>query len=116
MAMSVIGIVGFIPLLLIQYFMHKKILDPVYFNSKHYSDYELSIFTSFPLLLVKTLGYIKAIVFPNTMRRKFENNILIPRENPITYLLAWLTMIILIVGGIIILNTGVSAIFHYSNI
>jgi len=116
MVMSVIGIVGFIPLLIIQYFIHKKILDPTYFNSKHYSEYELSIFRSFPLLLIKTLGYIKAIVFPKTMRRKFENNILIPRENPITYFLAWLTMIILIVGGIIILNTGISAIFHYSNI
>lgn len=116
MAMSVIGMVGFIPLLIIQYFIHKKILDPAYFNSKHYSEYELSIFRSFPLLLIKTLGYIKAIVFPNTMRRKFKNNILIPKENPITYLLAWLTMIILICGALIIINTGISAYFHYINI
>lgn len=116
MVISVIGIVGLIPLLLIQYFIHKKVLDPIYFNSKHYSPYELSIFTSFPLLLIKTLGYIKAIVFPNTMRRKFKNNILIPKENPITYLLAWLTMIILICGALIIINTGISAYFHYINI
>jgi len=114
MAISVIGIIGFIPLLLIQYFMHKKILDPIYFNGKHYSDYELNIFTTFPLLLIKTLGYIKAIVFPNTMRKKFKSNILNPKENPITYLLAWLTMVILICGGIIIINTGISAVFHYS--
>jgi len=114
MVISVIGIVGLIPLLLIQHFIHKKILDPIYFNNKHYSPYELNIFTTFPLLLVKTLGYIKAIVFPNTMRRKFKKNILTPKTNPITYLLAWLTMIILICGALIIINTGISAYFHYN--
>jgi hypothetical protein len=113
MAISAIGIVGLIPLLLVQHFIHKKLLDPIYFNKEHYSDYELEIFTSFPLLLIKTLGYIKAIVFPKTMRRKFESNILTAKENPITYLLAWLTIIILICGALIIINTGISAYFHY---
>ncbi len=116
MGMSVISIVGFIPLLLIQHFIHKKILDPIYFNSKHYSDYELGIFTSFPLLLIKTIGYIKAIVFPNTMRRKFEKNILSAKNNPVTFLLAWLTMIIIICGGLILINTAVMAYFHYSSL
>ena len=115
MAISVIGIVGFIPLFLIQHFIHKKILDPVYFNNKHYSEYELSIFTTFPLLLIKTLGYIKAIVFPKLMRKKFKTNILNPKDNPMTYLLAWLTMLILIVGFLIFINTGISAYFHYTN-
>lgn len=114
MVISVIGIVGLIPLLLIQHFIHKKILDPIYFNNKYYSPYELNIFTTFPLLLVKTLGYIKAIVFPNTMRRKFKKNILTPKKHPITYLLAWITMIILICGALIIINTGISAYFHYN--
>lgn len=116
MAMSIIAIVGFIPLLLVQHFIHKKTLDPIYFNNEYYSDYELEIFTSFPLLLIKTLGYIKAIVFPKTMRRKFKNNILIPKENPITYLLAWITMLFLIIGGLIMINTGFMAYFHYTNI
>lgn len=113
MAMSIIAIVGFIPLLLIQHFIHKKILDPIFFNSKHYSSYELEIFTSFPLLLVKTIGYIKAIVFPSTMRRKFESNILIPKNHPTTFVLAWVTMIFLILGGLIIINTAFMAYFHY---
>lgn len=116
MGMSVVAIIGFIPLLLIQHFIHKKTLDPIYFNKEHYSDYELEIFTSFPLLLVKTLGYVKAIVFPKTMRRKFDNNILVPKKNPITYLLAWVTMMFLIAAGVIIINTGFMAYFHYSNI
>ena len=115
MAMSVIGIIVFIPLLLIQHFIHKKYLDPIYFNSNHYSDYELVIFTSFPLLLIKTLGYIKAIVFPNTMRRKFKNNILTSKKHPIIFILAWITMIILICSVLIMINTAISAYFHYTN-
>lgn len=115
MAISVVGIAGFLPLLLIQHFIHKKILDPILFNSKHYSEYELSIFSSFPLFLIKTLGYIKAIVFPNSMRKKFKQNILNPKNNPITYLLAWLTMLILIAGILILINTAISAFFHYTN-
>lgn len=113
MAMSILAIVGFIPLLLIQHFIHKKILDPIFFNSKYYSSYELEIFTSFPLLLVKTIGYIKAIVFPSTMRRKFESNILVPKNHPATFILAWITMIFLILGGLIIINTFFMAYFHY---
>lgn len=112
--MSVIGIVGLIPLLLIQHFLHKAKLDPIYFNSKHYSNYELEIFTSFPLLLVKTIGYIKAVVFPNTMRRKFNENIIKPRDEPLIFLLAWTTMIILILCGIILINTAISAFIHYT--
>ncbi len=113
MAMSAIAIVVFIPLLLIQHFIHKKVLDPIYFNSKHYSDYELEIFTSFPLFLVKTIGYIKAIVFPNTMRRKFKNNILNSKDRPIVYFLALLTILILIFGSLVIINTGVVGAFIY---
>lgn len=113
MAISAIAIVVFIPLLLIQHFIHKKIFDPTYFNSKHYSAYELQIFTSFPLLLIKTIGYIKAIVFPNTIRRKFKNNILNSKDRPIVYFLALLTMLILIFGSMVIINTGVVGTLIY---
>ena len=115
-AMSIFGIIGLLPLLLIQHFMHKKTLDPVYFNSNYYSAYELQIFTTFPLLLIKTLGYIKAIVFPQTMRRKFKSNIINSKEKPFIFLLAWLTMIILIICAMILVNTAISAAFHYANI
>lgn len=114
MAMSVLTIVGLIPLLLIQHFLHKAKLDPVYFNINHYSRYELEIFNSFPLLLVKTIGYIKAIVFPNTMRRKFKENIIKPNDEPAIFYLAWLTMIIIFICSIILLNTAFSAILYYS--
>jgi len=106
-------IFGLIPLLFIQTFIYKKIFDPVYFNNNHYSDYELSIFNSFPLFLIKTLGYIKAITFPKTMRMKFEKNILNNKKKPFIYLLAWITMLIIIYGGIVIINFFIVGGFMY---
>ncbi len=115
MAMAINGIVGLIPLLLLQHFIFKKTLDPTYFNNKYYSNYEISIFDSFPLFLIKTIGYIKAIVFPGTMRRKFKENILNPKERPVIYLLALLTIIILFISGLIIINIGVmSAVLYFT--
>ena len=108
-------IFGLIPLLFIQSFIYKKLFDPIYFNNNHYSDYELSIFNSFPLFLIKTLGYIKAITFLNTMRMKFEKNILNNKEKPFIYFLAWMTMLIIIYGGVVIINFFIVGGFMYFN-
>ena len=113
MLMAVAIFVVFIPLLVVQHFLHKKLLDPVYFNSQYYSQYELEIFNSFPLMFIKTLGYIKAIALPSKMRRKFENDILSRRDHPAIYSLAILTLIILFLCALIIINTGVVGIFIY---
>lgn len=103
------------PLLFIQHALHKKLFDHIYFNSKYYTEYELGIFSSFPLLFIKTLGYIKAIIFPDKMRRKFKNNILKPKEHPITYALALTTVLILFFSALVISNTGLVAILIYLN-
>ena len=108
-------IFGLIPLLFIQTFIYKKIFDPIYFHHKHYSDYELSIFDSFPLFLIKTLGYIKAITFPKTMRMKFEKNILNNKDKPFVWFLAWLTMLIIIYGGVALTNLFVVGGLMYFN-
>lgn len=113
MVMSVIAIVGFIPLLLIQSFIYKKIFDPVYFNENHFSSYELSIFNSFPLLLIKTLVYIRAIIFPSTMLKRFNNYILTNKNKPIIYTLALLSILILIFGAAVIINTGIVGVLIY---
>lgn len=102
-----------IPLLFIQHKLHKKIFDPVYFNSNYYSSYELSIFSTFPLMFIKTLGYIKAIVFPNKMRLKFETDILQASEHPVIYTLALTTILILFISALVILNTGIAGILIY---
>ena len=110
------SVVTLLPMLFIQHIIHKKILDPTYFNSKHYSSYELAIFDSFPLFFIKTIGYVKAIVFPGSMRRKFKEDILNSKEHPVIYLIALLTMLIIIFCGLVLINTGIMAVIYYTNI
>jgi len=91
--MAIIAIPILIPLLLIQYFIHKKILDPTYFNVNHFSENELVIFSSgFIFYLVKTLAYVRAITLPKTMRIRFKN-ILTYKDHPVVYLLACFTVL-----------------------
>ncbi len=110
---TIVFLIVLLLLLLVQHYIYKNIFDPIYFNRNHYSEYELSIFDSFPLLLIKTLGYIKAIVFPSTMRRKFKNNILNQKEHRVIYFLAWTSMLIIIYFGFIIINTFIMGLLFY---
>jgi len=103
------------PLLLVQHFIYKKTLDPTYFNNNYFSLHELAIYNSFPLFLIKTIAYIRAIVFPRTMRKRFESKIIIPKENKVTYFLAWISMLIIIYCGIVLINTVIMAVLFYSN-
>lgn len=103
-----------LPLLIIQHFIYKNVLDPKYFNIEHFSLTELSIYNSSPLLLIKTITYIRAIVFPATMRKRFALKIIKPNENRLIYILALLTMLMIIYCGLVLLNTGIMAIFYYS--
>jgi len=102
-----------LPLLLVQHFIYKKILDPRYFNNNHFSLSELSIYNSFPLFLVKAITYIRAIIFPKTMQKRFNTKIIIPKENKIIYFLAWISMLITIYCGIVLINTAIMAILFY---
>lgn len=103
------------PLLLVQHFIYKKMLDPTYFNNNYFSLHELAIYNSFPLFLIKTIAYIRAIVFPKTMRKRFESKTIIPKENKVIYFLAWVSMLIIIYCGIVLINTVIMAVLFYSN-
>jgi len=103
------------PLLLILHFIYKKKLDPLYFNEAHFSTYELSIFNSFPLLLIKVITYIRAIVLPGTMQNRFKNNILKPKENPVIYALSLISFLIIAYCGLVLINTVIMGIFFYTN-
>ena len=108
-------IFGLIPLLFIQTFIYKKIFDPVYFNNNHFSLNELAMFSSFPLHFIKTLAYVRAIVLPKTMEKRFNTKILNNKKRPIIYLLALVTMLIIIYGGLAIINIFVVGGFMYFN-
>lgn len=112
--MAVIVFLGLLPLLIIQTQIFKKTLDPIYFNSNYFNEYELNIFDSFPLIFMKTLAYVRAIIFPQTMRKRFTLNILNRKDYPFLYLLALLTIIILIICTVILINTAISAAIFYS--
>ena len=113
--MSASVIVGLIPLLFIQTFIYKRIFDSTYFNNNHFSLSELAMFNSFPLHFIKTLAYVRAIVFPKTMRKRFEAKILEPKDKPVTYFLALITMFIIGYGGVVIINFFVVGGFMYFN-
>lgn len=113
--MSVSVIVGLIPLLFIQTYIYKKIFDSTYFNNNHFSLNELAMFNSFPLYFIKTLAYVRAIVLPKTMIKRFENRIVNPKEKPFVYSFALLTIIIIIYGSLAIINIGVVGVFMYFN-
>ncbi|MCW8987754.1 MAG: hypothetical protein OQK75_08830 [Gammaproteobacteria bacterium] len=113
MAASVI--VGLMPLLFIQTFIYKKIFDATYFNNNHFSLNEIAMFNSFPLYFIKTLAYVRAIVFPKTMRKRFKNNILNIKDHPFIYSLAFLTILILIYGAIVIINFFIVGGLMYFN-
>ena len=115
LGMGVAIFIVLFPLLLAQHFIYKKLLDPHYFNNNHFSLYELSIYNSFPLFLIKTITYIRAIVFPKTMLKRFKTKIIDSRENRAAYFLAWLAMLIIIYCGAVLVNTVVMAILFYSN-
>ena len=113
--MAVSVIVGLIPLLFIQTFIYKKLFDTTYFNKNHFSLSELVMFNSFPLHFIKTLAYVRAIVFPKTMKKRFTKNILQIKDKPVIYSLALLTIFILIYGAIVIINFFIVGGLMYFN-
>ncbi len=99
-------------LLLVQYYIHKKILDPMHYNTEHFSENELVIFKSgFIFYLVKSLVYVRAIALPKTMRIRFKKDILTFNDHPFVYLLACFTILLIGIGGLGIFNFIVFAGF-----
>jgi len=73
--LAVITIPILMPLLLLQYYIHKKLLDPTCFNINHFSEGELAFFTSAVIFYIsKTLVYVRVIALPSTMRKHFKDH------------------------------------------
>jgi len=102
-----------IPLLFVLHFAFKKHLDSAYFNENHFSLYELSIYKSFPLVYIKVLAYIRAIVLPETMRKRFKDNILVKKDHPMIYSLSFISILILAYSTIVLVNTFIFSVIYY---
>ncbi len=115
--MAVIAIPILLPLLFIQHYIYKKILDPKYFNAKHFSANELVVFTSGLIFYIpKTLVYVRAIALPKTMKVRFKNDVLTFKENPVIYLLACFTMLLITLGALGVMNAIIfSVLWSYYN-
>jgi len=118
---TVVALWGLAPtiiiLLLVQYYIHKKILDPTYYNADHFSVGELVILTTgFIFYIHKTLIYVRAIALPKTMRIRFKKDIMTFKDHPIVYLLACFTMLLIILGALSVINFFIAAGFwNYYN-
>lgn len=102
-----------IPLLFVLHFPFKKYLDPIYFNENHFSLYELLTYKSFPLVYIKVLTYIRAIVLPITMRKRFNDNILARKDHPVVYALSLISIITLAYSTLVLANTLFFSVIYY---
>ena len=50
-----------------------KKFDDIWFNKNYFSETELAIYSSYPLSLVRTLGYSAAICLPFLMKKRFSD-------------------------------------------
>lgn len=108
-----IGVIAFLLLLFIQQYMFHKKLDPILFNETNFNQYELSIFSSLPLSLIKTIAYQRAIVFPNTMRKRFNNLNLREMVNSLDIVISTLCLSVLLICGIVVINMFIAGAMNY---
>ena len=53
------------------HFILPKKFDDIWFNDKFFSSNELTLYSSYPLSLVRTIGYASAICLPFMMKKRF---------------------------------------------
>jgi len=87
-----------------------KKFDTIWFNQTHFTEAELAIYSSYPLSLVKTLGYSAAICLPFLMKKRFTN--LRPAEE-VSIFIKLLSYIFLLLVFLILLSglLAISAAF-----
>ena len=103
----------FLLLLFLQQSIFKRKLDHILFNDKYFNQYELSIFSSFPLSLMKTLAYQRAIVFPSTMKQRFHNHSVRNLVNQFDILVSTLSLGILFLCVLIVANLFIAGALNY---
>jgi len=104
---------GLIVLIVIQSPRLKKKLDHLLFNSNHFNELELAAYNQFPLVMWKVLAYVRAIVFPKSMRKRFGDLNVPDYVSVLDKFLAYLTIIIITLFIITFINAISSVIFLY---
>jgi len=102
-----------VALLLLQLWTLSCRLDKYLFNENYFTPQEMIMFSSFPLSLLKTLGYIRLITFPNSLRKRFGNASARDKISVFDLFLSHLTIAILAVSAILILNVLIAGVSVY---
>jgi len=106
-------LLGLIALIIIQSSRLKKRLDHLLFNSNHFNELELVAYNQFPLVMWKVLAYVRAIVFPKSMRKRFGDVDITSHVSTIDIFLAYLTIIIITLFILTFINAISSVILLY---
>jgi len=100
-------------LVVLQTWTLSRRLDKYLFNENYFTLEEMSIFSNFPLSLLKTLGYIRLITFPNSLRKRFGTATARGRINLFDMFLSHLTIALMIVNTFIIINLIIAGVVNY---
>jgi len=106
-------LLGLIVLIVVQSPRLRKKLDHLLFNSSNFNELELAAYNQFPLVMWKVLAYVRAIVFPKSMRRRFGDLDITSHVSTIDIFLAYLTIIIITLFILTFINAISSVIFLY---
>jgi len=106
-------LLGLILLIIVQSTRLNKKLDHLLFNPNHFNELELATYNQFPLIIWKVLAYVRAIVFPKTMSKRFGDIIVPNHVSTLDKLLAYLTIIIIALFIVTLLNAVTSVILLY---
>lgn len=106
-------IISIIILIIIQSLRLNKKLDPYLFNSKNFNELELTIYNQFPLVTWKVLAYVRAIVFPKTMIKRFGSFDVKYHVTKLDIFTAYLTILAIAIFIITIINAITSVIMLY---
>jgi len=106
-------LLALIVLIAIQSYRFKRKLDHLLFNSNHFNDRELATYNEFPSVIWKVLAYVRAIVFPKTMIKRFGDLFVPDHVSTLDKFLANLTIFISTFFIIILINAIGSVILQY---
>ena len=106
-------IISLITLIIIQNIRLSKKLDSHLFNAKNFNELELAAYNQFPLVTWKVLAYVRAIVFPKTMIKRFGNFIVADHVSKLDLFIAYITVLVITLFIVTILNAITSFIILY---
>ena len=85
-------------ILIVHSYRLSNVLDPHTFNSTYFNDYELNIYGSFPLNVIKTIVYQAGIVFPNIMKRRFKDIDIRDKVNTFDIFISYISVFLIILS------------------